>query len=108
MEMAVRSMETAETAMETDGDGYRGTSLSRQDARIETSVPQNSSVAAAELQDSFSKITNYFRVFCREALYRRRGGIRGPPGGLTTPGRGQEGGAALMVSLPSGPPPDLF
>jgi hypothetical protein len=26
MEMAVRSMETAETAMETDGDGSRGTS----------------------------------------------------------------------------------
>jgi hypothetical protein len=30
MEMAVRSMETAETAMETDGDGFGGTSPSRQ------------------------------------------------------------------------------
>jgi hypothetical protein len=30
----------------------------------------------------------------RKALNRRRGGIRGPPGGLTTPGRGQEGGCA--------------
>jgi hypothetical protein len=47
MEMAVRSMETAETAMETDGDGSRGTSLSRQDAETETSIPQNSSSAAA-------------------------------------------------------------
>jgi hypothetical protein len=39
MEMAVRSMETAETAMETDGDGSGGTSLSRQGAGTETSVP---------------------------------------------------------------------
>jgi hypothetical protein len=39
MEMAVRSMETAETAMETDGDDSRGTSLSRQGAGTETSVP---------------------------------------------------------------------
>jgi hypothetical protein len=38
MEMAVRSMETAETAMETDGDGSGATSPSRQGARTETSV----------------------------------------------------------------------
>jgi hypothetical protein len=50
MEMAVRSMETA---METDGDGSEGTSLSRQGAGRETSVPRNSSAAAAELQNSF-------------------------------------------------------
>jgi hypothetical protein len=42
MEMAVRSMETAETAMETDGDGSGGTSLSRQGAGTKTSVPRNS------------------------------------------------------------------
>jgi hypothetical protein len=30
----------------------------------------------------------------REALNRRRGGVRGPPGGLNTHGRGQEGGHA--------------
>jgi hypothetical protein len=53
MEMAVRSMETAETAMETDGDGSGGTSPSRQGAEIETSVPRNSSAAAAELRNSF-------------------------------------------------------
>jgi hypothetical protein len=41
-----------------DGDGSRGTSPSRQGARTETSVPQNSSVAAAELQNSFSKNTD--------------------------------------------------
>jgi hypothetical protein len=32
MEMVVRSMETAEMAIETDGDGSGGTSLSRQGA----------------------------------------------------------------------------
>jgi hypothetical protein len=39
MEMAVRSMETVETVMETDGDGSGGTFLSWQGARTETSVP---------------------------------------------------------------------
>jgi hypothetical protein len=37
--MAVRSMEMAETAMETDGDGSGGTSPYRQGAGTETSVP---------------------------------------------------------------------
>jgi hypothetical protein len=53
MEMAVRLMETAETAMETDGDGSGGTSPSRQGVETETSVPQNLSTAAAELWNSF-------------------------------------------------------
>jgi hypothetical protein len=39
MEMAVRSMETAEMAMKTYGDGSRDTFPSRQGARIETSIP---------------------------------------------------------------------
>jgi hypothetical protein len=39
MEMAARSMETVETAMETDGDGSGGTSPSQQGAETETSVP---------------------------------------------------------------------
>jgi hypothetical protein len=42
MEMAVRSIETAEMAMETDEDGAGGTSPSRQGAGTETSVPRNS------------------------------------------------------------------
>jgi hypothetical protein len=58
MEMAVRSMETVETAMETDGDGFGGTSPSRQGAGTETSVPQNSSAVAAELRNSFWKIAD--------------------------------------------------
>jgi hypothetical protein len=77
MEMAVRSMETVETAMETDGDGSGGTSLSRQGAGIENSIPQNLSSAAAELQNSFWKIADSFRVFHPEALYRRREVVRG-------------------------------
>jgi hypothetical protein len=70
MEMAVRSMETAVTVMETDGDGSEGTSPSRQGAGTETSVPRNSSVAVAELWDFFWKIADCFRVFHRETLYR--------------------------------------
>ena len=68
MEMVVRSMETAETAMETDGDGSGGTSLSRQSAGTETSVPQNSSAAAAELRNSFWKFADCFRVFPSEGF----------------------------------------
>jgi hypothetical protein len=80
MEMAVMAMETAETAMETDGDGSGGTSSSQQGAGTETSVPQNLSAVAAELRNSFWKIADSFRVFCPEALYRRRGVVRGLPG----------------------------
>jgi hypothetical protein len=80
MEMAVRSMEMAETAMETDGDGSGGTSPSQQGARTKTSIPQNSSAVAAELRNSFWKIADSPRVFCPEALYRQRGVVRGLPG----------------------------
>jgi hypothetical protein len=48
MEMVVRSMETAEMAMETDGDGSEGTSPSQQGAGTETSVPQNSPATVPE------------------------------------------------------------
>jgi hypothetical protein len=80
MEMAVRSMETAATVMETDGDGSGGTSPSRQGAGTETSIPQNSSVAAAELQNSSGNFADCFTVFRREASYMRRGVVRGGPG----------------------------
>jgi hypothetical protein len=59
MEMAVRSMETAETVMETDGDGSEGTSPSWQGARTETSVPRNSSMAAAELQNCSGNFADF-------------------------------------------------
>jgi hypothetical protein len=51
-------------------------------------------VAAAELQDSFSKVTDRFRVFYREALYRQRAASEVGPGGLTIGGRGQGLGCA--------------
>jgi hypothetical protein len=71
------SMETAETAMETDGDGSGGTSPSQQGARTETSVPQNLSAAAAELWNYSRNLADSLRVFHPEALYRRRGVVRG-------------------------------
>jgi hypothetical protein len=49
MEMAVRLMETAETAMETDRDGSGGTSPSWQGTGIKTFVPRNFSSTAAVL-----------------------------------------------------------
>jgi hypothetical protein len=80
MEMAVRSMEMAETVMETNGDGSGGTSPSHQGAGIETFIPQNSSSVAVELWNSFWKLADCFRVFRWEASYRRRGIVRGGPG----------------------------
>jgi hypothetical protein len=79
MEMAVRSMETMETAMETDGDGSEGTSPSWQGAGTETSIPRNSSTTAAELRNCFWKTADSFRIFCPEASYRRRGVVRSGP-----------------------------
>jgi hypothetical protein len=49
-------------------------------------------VAAAELQNSFSKITDRFRVFHPEAFYRRKGGVRGglgPPHHRVTRAKGE-------------------
>jgi hypothetical protein len=89
MEMVVRSMETAETVMETDGDGSGGTSLSWQGAGTETSIPQNLSSTVAALRNCSGKNADCFRVFHWEALYRRRGAVRSGPGGLTMGGRGQ-------------------
>jgi hypothetical protein len=65
---------------EIDGDGSGGTSPSREGAGTETSVPRNMSALAAELRNSFWKIANSPRVFRPEALYRRRGIVRGLPG----------------------------
>jgi hypothetical protein len=109
MKMEVRSMETAEMAMETDGDGSGGTSPSRQGAGIGTSVPRNSSVVAAELRNCSGNFADCSRVFRPEASYRRRGIVRSGPGAphhrWAQPGPGPR---PLMVRLPSGPPPALL
>jgi hypothetical protein len=73
MEMAVRSMETAETAMETDGDGSGDTSPSRQGAGTETYVPRNLSSTAVALRNCSRNFADSPRVFRPEALYKRRG-----------------------------------
>jgi hypothetical protein len=72
-------METVETTMETDGDGSGGTPPSWQGARTETSVPRNSSAAAAELWNCSRNLADPPRVFCPEASYRRRGVVRSGP-----------------------------
>jgi hypothetical protein len=77
-------METVETATETDGDGSGGTSPSWQGARTETSVPRNLASTAAELRNYSGNFAESFRVFRPEALYRRRGVVRGLPGSSHT------------------------
>jgi hypothetical protein len=105
MEMAVRSMETAETAMETDREGSGGTSSSRQGAGTETSVPQNLPSTAAVLRNCSGKNADCFWVFRREAFYRRRGVVRRRPGGSHHRGaRPGAGPRPLMVRLAPGPP----
>jgi hypothetical protein len=105
----VRSMETADTAMETDGDGSGGTSPSRQGAGTETSVPQNLSTMAAALRNCSGNFVDSLRVFRPEALYRQRGVVRGQPGAPHTrvarPGPGPH---HLCVRAVSGPPLALF
>jgi hypothetical protein len=105
MEMAVRSMEMAETVMKTDGDGSEGTSPSRQGAGTETSVPRNLSLMAAALRNCTGKNADCFRVFHPEASYRRKGDVRGGPGRphhrWAWPGPGPR---PLVVRVPSGPP----
>jgi hypothetical protein len=97
MEMAVTAMETV---METDGDGSGGTSPSRQGARIETSVPRNSS-AAAELRNSFWKISPIPLGFSVPRLYIGEGASSEVDrGGLTHREHGQGLGHAALVCGP--------
>jgi hypothetical protein len=88
MEMVVRSMETAETAMEIDGDGSGGTSPSRQGAGTETSVPRNSSVAAAELRNCFWKIAESLGFSVPRLLIGEGASREGSQGLLTQGWRG--------------------
>jgi hypothetical protein len=63
MEMAVRSMEMAETVMETDGDSSGGTSPSQQGAGTKTFVPQNLSSMAAALRNCSRKNADRSKVW---------------------------------------------
>jgi hypothetical protein len=105
MEMVVRSMETAETAMETDGDGSGGTSPSRQGAGTETSVPQNLYSMTTALWNCSRNFADSPRVFHPEASYRQRGIVRGQPGAPhTRVARPGPGPCHLCVRVASGPP----
>jgi hypothetical protein len=97
MEMAVRSMEKAETAMETDGDGSEGTSPSWQGAGIETSVPQNLASTAAALWNYSGNFADSPRVFRPEALYRQGASSGGCQGLLPHRGCSQGLGRAALV-----------
>jgi hypothetical protein len=93
----VRSMETAEMAMETVGDGSGGTSPSRQGAGTETSIPRNLSTAAAELRNSSGNFANFPRVFFVLRLYIGEGASSGGcQGALTRRGRGQGPGHTAL------------
>jgi hypothetical protein len=109
MEMAVRSMETAERAMETNGDGSGDTSPSQQGARTETSVPQNWSSMAAVLRNCCGNFAYCSRVFASEASYRRSSDVRSRTRWShhrwARPGAGPR---PLVVRLAPGPPPTLF
>jgi hypothetical protein len=75
--------------MESDGDGSKGSSPSREGARTETCVPQNSSMAVAELRNCSRNFADRFRVFCRRLLIGEGASSGGDQGGLTTGGHGQ-------------------
>jgi hypothetical protein len=60
-----------------DGDGSVGISPSWQGAGTETSVPRNWCSTAAALRNFTRKNADFFRIFGTEALYRRRGDVRG-------------------------------
>jgi hypothetical protein len=104
----VRSMETVGMAMETDGDGSGGTSLSRQGAKTETYVPRNLSLMAAALRNCSGNFADSLRVFRPEAFYRQRGVVRRQLGAPHT--RSAQPGAGprpLRVRAASGPPSAL-
>jgi hypothetical protein len=87
----------AETAMETNGDGFGGTSPSRQGAGTETSIPRNLSSMAVALRNCSGNFADSPRVFRPEALYRRRDVVRALPGPLTRRGRGQGPGRVTLL-----------
>jgi hypothetical protein len=103
----MRSMETVETVMETDGDGSGGTSPSRQGVGTETSVPQ----ICWRRWQSYGTVlvkTPIVLGFSIGRLFIGEGASSGGDlGGLTTGGRQGARPRPLMVRLASGPPPAL-
>jgi hypothetical protein len=109
MEMAVRSMETVETAMETDGDGSGALPRPGWVPEQRLLSPRNSLEAAVELRNCSGNFADSLRVFRPEALYRRRGIVRGQPGvPHTRVARPVPGPCHLCVRAASRPSPALF
>jgi hypothetical protein len=95
MEMAVRSMETA---MEIDGDGAEGTSLSWQGARTETYVPRNCQRRRRWSYGTLSGKLPILLGFSVLRLYIGEGASSGGcQGTLTHRGHGQGLGHATLV-----------
>jgi hypothetical protein len=94
MEMAVRSMETAETAMETDGDGSEGTSRPSRVPEQRLLSPQNLSSMAAALRNYSRKMPISLGFFVRRLLIGEGVSSGVDQGGLTMGGRGQGLGCA--------------
>jgi hypothetical protein len=94
-----------------DEDGSRGNSSSRQGARTETSVSRNWSSTVAALRNFSWMETELFRVFVSERFYRRKGDVKGWPGGphhtLAQP-EGGGGGAPLGGVAATWPSPSLL
>jgi hypothetical protein len=88
-----------------DGDSSGGNSPSRQGVGTETSVSRTSSSMAAELQNFSWMVADSFRVFALEGFYRRKGDVRGWPGGphhtLAWPEGGREPPGGAAASWPS-------
>jgi hypothetical protein len=105
MEMAVRSMKTAETAMEMASGALPrpGRVLEQRLLSPEICLWRRRSCGTV-----LGKTPTDLGFGLRKALNRRRGGVRGPPGGPHYPWARPGGWARpLMVCLPSGPPPTL-
>jgi hypothetical protein len=92
-----------------DGDGSGGNSPSRQGARTETSVPRNWSSMAAALWNFSWMDADSFRVFASKAFYRRKGDVRGNPGGPNHLVERPGGDPRHPIMWPApGPPPSLL
>jgi hypothetical protein len=101
MEMAVRSMETAEAAMETDGDGSGGTYPSRQGAGTETFVPRNSSARRRSCGTLSENLPILPGFSIGRLLIGEGASSEVDQGGLTHRGRGPGAGrAALLCGRP--------
>ena len=96
-----------EMVVEIDGDGSRGTSLSRQGAGTGILVPRSLMAMAAEIGIASGEKGSGIRVSSTRCKYMPKGGIRGgqgcPGAPPARPGVGPRAGYLGCPWLPSGP-----